>query len=288
MCIACGCSEGAEHLVDALLLLLRSGMDVEIESRGYVGMAEDDTDGLVVAVAFDTACGETMSEPVEFQRRYAKLFHQLHIVVAVGARFNWLRFVAYDVVVAVDNLLQRSYHRHKSLVDWNLADGVGGLGCVDHNLSVLGTVIFENINSLHRALYCQHGAFGVEIAPLQAAYFTDAQPGSKADVYAEIAECEVLTDVVQNLAVVSRGQNFYALLFGSGRIFDIPLAVPEVAVFLSEADYHFQNNDNVLDVLLTQTGVKSVNYKRLYIRFGHSIKTAEGRDNLVFYYQRVD
>ena len=149
-------------------------MDVEIEGRGYVGMAEDDADGLVVAVAFDAACGETMAKSVEFQRRYAELFHQLHIVVAVGARLYGLRFVAYDVVVAVDNLLQRSYHSQKSLVEGYLTDGVGGLGCVDHNLSVLGAVIFENINSLHRALHCQHRAFSVEITPFQAANFTDA------------------------------------------------------------------------------------------------------------------
>ena len=152
---------------------------------------------------------------------------------------------------------------------------------------MFGAVIFENINSLHCALHCQHGAFNVEIAPFQAAYFTDAKPGSEAYVYAEIAECEVMTDVVQNLAVVCRGQNLYALLFGSGRIFDVPLAVPEITAFLTEADYHFQDNENVLDVLLTQTGVKSVDYKRLHIHFGHVIKTAESRKDLIFYYQRV-
>ena len=262
-------------------------MDVEVEGCGDVGVAEDDADGLVIAVAFDAAGGEAVTQPVEFQRRYAELFHQLHIVVAVGARLYGLRFVAYDVVVAVDNLLQRSYHSQKSLVDGYLTDGVGGLGCVDHNLSVLGAVIFENVNSLHCALHCQHGAFGVEIAPLQAAYFTDAQPGSKADVYAEVAECEVLTDVVQNLAVVGCCQNFYVLLLWSGRIFDVPLAVLEIAVLFSEADYHFQDNENVLDVLLTKACVKSVDYKRLHIRFCHSVKTAESRKDLVFYYERV-
>ena len=82
-------------------------------------------------------------------------------------------------------------------------------------------------------------------------------------------------------------QDFYVLFIGSGRIFDIPLAVPEVAAFLTEADYHFQDYEDVLDVLLTQTGIKSVDYKRLHIHFGHVIKTAESRKDLIFYYQRV-
>lgn len=136
-------------------------------------MTEDDADGLVVAVAFDAAGSEAVAQTVEFQRRYAELFHQLHVVVAVGTRLNGLRLVAYDVVVAVDHLLQGSYHCHQGLVEWYLAGRVGSLGCVDHNLSVLRSVIFENINSLHRALHRQHGAFYVEIAPFQAAYLTD-------------------------------------------------------------------------------------------------------------------
>lgn len=58
-------------------------------------------------------------------------------------------------------------------------------------------------------------------------------------------------------------------------------------MLLTEADYHLQDNEYVLDVLLTQTGIKTVDYKRLHIRFGHSVKTAEGREDLVFYYERV-
>ena len=91
-------------------------MDIEVEGRGDVGMTENDADGLVVAVAFDAACGETMSKSVEFQRRYAKLLHQPHVIVAVGARLNGVRLVVYDVIVAVDHLFQRSYHRHKGFV----------------------------------------------------------------------------------------------------------------------------------------------------------------------------
>ena len=262
-------------------------MNVEVKGCGDVGMRRIDADGLVVAVAFDAACGEAVAQPVEFQRRYAEPFHQLHVVVAVCTRLNGLRLVAYDVVVAVDHLLQWAYHRHQGLIEWYFAGRVGGLWSVDHNLSVFGAVIFKDVYSLHRALHRQHGAFYVEVAPFQSAYLADAKPGSKADVYAEVAECEVLTDVVQNLAMVCCRQDIYALLFGSGRIFDVPLEMLEIAVFFSEADYHLQDYEYVLDILLAQTGIKAVDYKRLHIRFGHGIKIAERREDLVFYDERV-
>ena len=40
-------------------------MDVEVEGRGDVGMAENDADGLVVAVAFDAAGGEAVAHKVK-------------------------------------------------------------------------------------------------------------------------------------------------------------------------------------------------------------------------------
>ena len=93
---------------------------------------------------------------MKFQRGYAELFHQLHVVVAVGTRLNGLRLVAYDVVFVVDDLLKGSYHCHQGLVERYFAGGVCGLGSIDDDLSVFGAVIFENIDSLHRALHSQH------------------------------------------------------------------------------------------------------------------------------------
>ena len=43
--------EGFEHAVDALLLLFQVGMDIEVERRADVGVAQYDAHGLVVAVA---------------------------------------------------------------------------------------------------------------------------------------------------------------------------------------------------------------------------------------------
>ena len=44
-------TEGFEHAVDALLLLFQVGMDIEIERRTDVGVAQYDAHSLVVAVA---------------------------------------------------------------------------------------------------------------------------------------------------------------------------------------------------------------------------------------------
>ena len=82
-------------------------------------------------------------------------------------------------------------------------------------------------------------------------------------------------------------QDFYTQPFGSGRIFDVPFAVREIAAFFTEADYHLQDYEYVLDILLAQTCIKAVDYKRLHISLGHGVKIAECRENLIFYDERV-
>ena len=48
-----------------MLLLLQVRMDVEIECRADVRVAEDHADGLVVAAAFDAPRGETVTIAVQ-------------------------------------------------------------------------------------------------------------------------------------------------------------------------------------------------------------------------------
>ncbi len=67
-------AERFEHSVDALLLLFEVGMDVEVQGCADVCMTEDDTDGLVIAVALDTTCGKTVAQAVELDDRNAELF----------------------------------------------------------------------------------------------------------------------------------------------------------------------------------------------------------------------
>ena len=47
-----------EHFVDAFFLLVHIRVNVEIERRANIGMAENDADGLVVTLAFNASCGK--------------------------------------------------------------------------------------------------------------------------------------------------------------------------------------------------------------------------------------
>ena len=76
-----------EHLCDALFLLLHVWVNIEIKGCCDVGMTEQYTYSLVVAVAFNAACGKAVAQSVVFQPRYVETLHKSMIVVAVGA---WL------------------------------------------------------------------------------------------------------------------------------------------------------------------------------------------------------
>ena len=262
-------------------------MDIEVEGSGDVGMSEDDADSLVVAVAFYAARGEAVAQPVEFQRRYAERFHQLHIVVSVGSRLYRLRFVAYHVVVAVDHLFQWTDHRHQGPADRYLACGVDRFWCVDDYLSMFRAVIFQQVDAFNSALHRKHRPVHFKIAPFQSADLADAQTCRQADVNAEITECEILRNIIKDLAVVCGRQHFYGLFFGRRRIFYVPFGVLEISMLLAEAHYHFQHDKDILDILLAQTGVKSVDDKRLHFWLVHGMKVSECRDDLVFYDQCI-
>ena len=80
-------SKRLEHLGDALFLLFHVRVNIEIKGCCNVGMTEQYAYSLVVAVAFNAACGKAVAESVIFQPRNVKTLHQPMIVVAVGA---WL------------------------------------------------------------------------------------------------------------------------------------------------------------------------------------------------------
>ena len=63
-------------------------MDVEVESRGDVGVPEEYAHGLVVAVAFYASGGERVAQAVVFEAWDVELCHELVVVVAVGARLR--------------------------------------------------------------------------------------------------------------------------------------------------------------------------------------------------------
>ena len=57
-------SKRLEHLGDAFFLLLHVRVNIEIKSRCDIGMTEQYTYSLVVAVAFNAACGKAMAQSV--------------------------------------------------------------------------------------------------------------------------------------------------------------------------------------------------------------------------------
>ena len=59
-------SKRLEHLGDALFLLLHVRVNIEIKGCCDVGMTEQYAYGLVVAVAFNAACGKAVAQSVIF------------------------------------------------------------------------------------------------------------------------------------------------------------------------------------------------------------------------------
>ena len=57
-------SQRLEHLGDALFLLRHVRVNIEIKGCCDVGMTEQYAYGLVVAVAFNAACGKAMAQSV--------------------------------------------------------------------------------------------------------------------------------------------------------------------------------------------------------------------------------
>ena len=54
----------------------------------------------------------------------------------------------------------------------------------------------NDIDALNRATYCYCAVRYIDVAPLQCANFSDAQPGTKTDIDAKPGKSEVALDVV--------------------------------------------------------------------------------------------
>ena len=123
--------EHFSHCFNALSFLLNIWMDIEVEGCADVGVAEENTDGFVVAFALDAASGKTVAEAVEAHFGEAELLLELVEVAAVGAWFRWLCRIGEDVKVSTDNLFQGAHQCQEVASHRNLPDGVLGLGFVN-------------------------------------------------------------------------------------------------------------------------------------------------------------
>ena len=82
-------------------------MNVKVERGADVGVSEDDAHGLVVAVALNAPCGETVAQAMKLDNGDIKLFQQTVVVVAIGARFGRMTIIGQDVERAVHHFQQR-------------------------------------------------------------------------------------------------------------------------------------------------------------------------------------
>lgn len=88
-----------KHLFNAPAFAFQVGVDVQVERRADVRVAEQGADGLVVVVAVDATCREGMPEAVEFHMRYADFPEDAVEPVAVGTHFHRPAGVAQDKMV---------------------------------------------------------------------------------------------------------------------------------------------------------------------------------------------
>ena len=58
-----------EHSINTAFLLVKVGMDIEIEGCGDISMSKQDTDGFTIAARFDATRSKTMSQAMEFYER---------------------------------------------------------------------------------------------------------------------------------------------------------------------------------------------------------------------------
>ena len=148
-------------------------MDIEVERRADVGVAQNDAHSLVVAVALDAACGKAVAQAMELDDRDVELLEQARVIVAVGAWLSGLAVVREDVERAVYHLHQR----HKQLVEFRrkryFPARVLRLGCRDDHLGVPLAAIHD-IDALNGLAHLDDPFGEVDVLPCQGTDLTDA------------------------------------------------------------------------------------------------------------------
>ena len=88
--------KGAEHLLDASLLLLHVRMHIKIQCSADVRMSQESAYRLIVASAFDAPCRETMTQTMELQLWHLELIHEFIVIVAVCTGFDRAGRIGYQ------------------------------------------------------------------------------------------------------------------------------------------------------------------------------------------------
>ena len=157
-------------------------------------MTKKNTDGFVVAFAFDAAGGETVPKAVKSHLWKPKLLLEFIEVCAVGTGLRGVCGVGENVEVPADYLLQGTDQCQQVTGHGDFPDGVLGLGFVDDEFGVFLLPIYQ-VNSLDCFADTDDSGSYIDIIPLQGAYFADAQSCIKANEDTQILEGEVFFNI---------------------------------------------------------------------------------------------
>ena len=196
-------------------------------------MPENDTHGFVVAIAFDTARGETVAQTVKFQFGNVEVLHHFFVIVAIGAWLGWLCIVCENEEVGVHYLFERFQHFQQVFGHWNVANGVFGFGRIEQQFGV-ATAIFDNVNALNGFANGDNSVFGINVAPREGTDFANAYAGAEANVNAEIAEREMFLYIVHYSFLIGTAQYFNVLSLSFCRKLNIKRSLIEKFVFCAE------------------------------------------------------
>jgi hypothetical protein len=66
-------------------------------------MSENDTDGFVIAIAFDATCGKAVAQTVKFQFGNVQVFHHFFVITPISSWLGRFCIVGQDKKIIVQH-----------------------------------------------------------------------------------------------------------------------------------------------------------------------------------------
>lgn len=228
-------------------------MDIEVKSSTDVGVAKEDADGLVVAVALNAPGGKTMAEAMKSHLREFQIIQKLLKEDPICPWLDRRCPIRQYIKIASDYLLEWFYQRQQVFRHGNVPDGILRLRSILDELSGF-CLSLNQINPLQSSAHPDYPSLNVNVIPPQRTDLTDAEPCIETDVDAKVHEGKVLTDVSHEFSLAEKGQYFDILLFPFGRKMDVNLPELQITVLDTETEDHLEDDEDVPDGLLGEAG----------------------------------
>ena len=91
----------------------------------------------------------------------------------------------------------------------------------------------------------------IQIVPSQGTDLANPDSGAQTNVNAEIFECEVGLYMLHNESVVRTALNINRMFVAFGRELNVDLPIFDHLIFDTKAEYHSQDDQNILDCFMT-------------------------------------